>query len=82
MASATVRPSASMVKTRGFWVKVSSSPSSKSNTWAFEAIRSGAFDYITKPVRPKVFVSKVKALLKRAGGDRYEIFDAMPRQGP
>jgi len=31
----------------------------------FEA---GADDYITKPVRPKVFVSKVKALLKRTGG--------------
>jgi two-component system alkaline phosphatase synthesis response regulator PhoP len=30
----------------------------------FEA---GADDYITKPVKPKVFVSKVKALLKRAG---------------
>lgn len=30
----------------------------------FEA---GADDYITKPVRPKVFVSKVKALLKRSG---------------
>ncbi len=29
----------------------------------FEA---GADDYITKPVRPKVFVSKVKALLKRS----------------
>ncbi len=35
----------------------------------FEA---GADDYITKPVRPKVFVSKVKALLKRSGGDRTE----------
>jgi two-component system alkaline phosphatase synthesis response regulator PhoP len=35
----------------------------------FEA---GADDYITKPVRPKVFVSKVKALLKRAGSDRPE----------
>jgi two-component system alkaline phosphatase synthesis response regulator PhoP len=35
----------------------------------FEA---GADDYITKPVRPKVFVSKVKALLKRSGGDRPE----------
>lgn len=33
----------------------------------FEA---GADDYITKPVRPKVFVSKVKALLKRAGAER------------
>lgn len=35
----------------------------------FEA---GADDYITKPVRPKVFVSKVKALLKRSQGDRNE----------
>ncbi|MBK6343855.1 MAG: response regulator transcription factor [Flavobacteriales bacterium] len=33
----------------------------------FEA---GADDYITKPIRPKVFVSKVKALLKRSGADR------------
>ncbi|MBL7952434.1 MAG: response regulator transcription factor [Flavobacteriales bacterium] len=33
---------------------------------------AGADDYITKPVRPKVFVSKVKALLKRSGGDRPE----------
>ncbi|MCB9169478.1 MAG: response regulator transcription factor [Flavobacteriales bacterium] len=31
---------------------------------------AGADDYITKPVRPKVFVSKVKALLKRTTGDR------------
>lgn len=29
---------------------------------------AGADDYINKPVRPKVFVSKVQALLKRAGG--------------
>jgi two-component system, OmpR family, alkaline phosphatase synthesis response regulator PhoP len=35
----------------------------------FEA---GADDYITKPVRPKVFVSKVKALLKRSGAERPE----------
>lgn len=28
---------------------------------------AGADDYITKPVRPKVFVSKVRALLKRSG---------------
>jgi two-component system alkaline phosphatase synthesis response regulator PhoP len=33
----------------------------------FEA---GADDYITKPIRPKVFVSKIKALLKRSGGER------------
>ncbi len=31
---------------------------------------AGADDYITKPVRPKVFVSKVKALLKRSGTER------------
>ncbi len=35
----------------------------------FEA---GADDFITKPVRPKVFVSKIKALLKRSGSDRPE----------
>jgi two-component system, OmpR family, alkaline phosphatase synthesis response regulator PhoP len=35
----------------------------------FEA---GADDYITKPVRPKVVVSKVKAMLKRSGGERPE----------
>ena len=35
----------------------------------FEA---GADDYMTKPVRPKVFVSKVKALLKRTGGEKPE----------
>jgi len=28
---------------------------------------AGADDYITKPVRPKVFISKVKSLLKRVG---------------
>jgi two-component system alkaline phosphatase synthesis response regulator PhoP len=33
---------------------------------------AGADDYITKPVRPKVFVSKVKALLKRSTGERSE----------
>lgn len=33
----------------------------------FEA---GADDYIAKPIKPKVFISRVKALLKRAGVDR------------
>ncbi len=33
---------------------------------------AGADDYITKPVRPKVFLSKVKAMLKRSGGERPE----------
>lgn len=30
-----------------------------------ESYRAGADDYITKPIRPKVLVSKVKALLRR-----------------
>jgi len=30
-------------------------------------LEAGADDYITKPVKPKVFLSKVKSLLRRAG---------------
>lgn len=29
---------------------------------------SGADDYITKPVKPRVFISRIKALLRRLGG--------------
>ncbi|MBU2995541.1 response regulator transcription factor [Cellulophaga baltica] len=36
---------------------------------------AGADDYITKPIKPKVFVSKVKALLRRLKEDTAEVED-------
>lgn len=30
---------------------------------------SGADDYITKPIKPRVFISRIKALLRRTGND-------------
>lgn len=44
----------------------------------FEA---GADDYITKPVRPKLFVSKVKALLKRTGSTEVHDHEMLESNG-
>lgn len=37
-----------------------------------EGFNVGADDYISKPVRPKVFISRIKALLKRRTSDNVE----------
>ncbi len=39
------------------------------------ALDFGGDDYITKPIRPKVFISRIKALLRRASGGRHEYMD-------
>ena len=36
------------------------------------ALENGGDDYITKPIRPRVFVSRVKALLRRASNNKEE----------
>jgi two-component system, OmpR family, alkaline phosphatase synthesis response regulator PhoP len=38
---------------------------------------SGADDYITKPVKPRVFISRIKALLRRLGGDTPKVEKVM-----
>lgn len=35
----------------------------------------GGDDYITKPIRPKVFISRIKALLRRSSGRQQEMVD-------
>lgn len=38
------------------------------------ALETGGDDYITKPIRPRVFLSRIKALLRRSGrSDREEV---------
>lgn len=39
------------------------------------ALDFGGDDYITKPIRPKVFISRIKALLRRASGRQHEYMD-------
>ncbi|MAP99328.1 MAG: DNA-binding response regulator [Flavobacteriaceae bacterium] len=38
-------------------------------------LNSGADDYITKPIKPKVLISKVKSLLRRISDDQNEIIE-------
>ena len=40
-----------------------------------KGLEIGAVDYITKPIKPKVLVSKVKALLRRLKEDKVEVED-------
>jgi two-component system alkaline phosphatase synthesis response regulator PhoP len=39
------------------------------------ALNAGADDYITKPIKPKVLLSKVKSLLRRITNDQNEIIE-------
>ena len=39
------------------------------------ALNAGADDYITKPIKPKVLLSKVKSLLRRISNDQNEIIE-------
>lgn len=38
---------------------------------------SGADDYITKPIKPRVFISRIKALLRRLGGETPKVEKAL-----
>lgn len=44
-------------------------------------LEAGADDYITKPIKPRVLVSRVKALLRRASGSNAESSDGAVQAG-